>query len=116
MAVYLTTDEELTSIADAIRIKSDTSATLAYPTGFVSAIASISTGIDTSDATLSSGNQMLSGYTAYASGVKYTGTINSYSTSGNTTLNAVNSSKSFAAGYYPNAHGVIVTVYDGSVS
>jgi len=35
--------------------------------------------IDTSDATLMSGGQMLSAVTAYASGVKYTGTIESYS-------------------------------------
>lgn len=73
-------------------------------------------GTDTSDATLSSGDQMLSGYTAYASGVKYTGTITTQSASGNTTLNASTTSKSFAAGYYPNAHGCVVTVYDGSVS
>ena len=31
--------------------------------------------IDTTDATLDSGGRMLSGYTAYANGVKYTGTI-----------------------------------------
>jgi hypothetical protein len=37
-----------------------------------------SSGVDTSDATLSSGNQMLQGVTAYASGVKYTGTITIY--------------------------------------
>ena len=73
-------------------------------------------GTDTSDATLSSGNQMLSGYTAYASGVKYTGTITTRSDSSNITLNASTTSKSYAAGYYPNAHGAKVTVYDGSVS
>ena len=116
MAVYLTTDEELASVASAIRVKGGTSASLAYPTEFISAISAINTGTDTSDATLSSGDQMLSNYTAYAEGVKYTGTIVSWSTSGNTTLNAVNSSQIFAAGYYPNAHGVVVTVYDGSVT
>jgi len=41
-------------------------------------IASYTPGTDTTDATLSSGAQMLSGITAYASGVKYTGTIEEY--------------------------------------
>ena len=43
MADYLTTDTELTSIANAIRTKGGTSASLVYPTGFVSAINAIST-------------------------------------------------------------------------
>lgn len=43
MAVYRTTDTELTSIADAIRAKTGGSSSLVYPTGFVSAINSIST-------------------------------------------------------------------------
>ena len=38
MAVYLTTDTELTSIANAIRAKGETSSNLEYPTGFVTAI------------------------------------------------------------------------------
>lgn len=44
MADYLTTDTELTSIADAIRTKGGTSASLTYPSGFVQAINDISTG------------------------------------------------------------------------
>ena len=44
MANYLTTDTELTSIADAIRTKGGTQADLVYPTGFVSAINDIPTG------------------------------------------------------------------------
>lgn len=44
MAEYLTTDTELTSIADAIRTKGGTSAPLVYPTGFVSAIEAIPSG------------------------------------------------------------------------
>ena len=43
MADYLTTDTELTSVANAIRTKGGTSAQLVYPTGFVSAIDAIST-------------------------------------------------------------------------
>ena len=41
MADYLTTTSELTSIANAIRTKGETTATLTYPTGFVSAINNI---------------------------------------------------------------------------
>ena len=41
---YLTTAYELTSIADAIRTKGGTSAVLAYPTEFISAINAITTG------------------------------------------------------------------------
>jgi len=44
MADYLTTDTELTSVANAIRTKGGTSAPLVYPTGFVSAIQAIPTG------------------------------------------------------------------------
>ena len=44
MADYLTTDTELTSIADAIRSKGGTSAALTYPAEFVSAIEAITTG------------------------------------------------------------------------
>ena len=41
MADYLTTDSELTSIANAIRTKGRTSAALVYPNGFISAIQAI---------------------------------------------------------------------------
>lgn len=44
MADYLTTDTELTSIANAIRTKGGTSASLTYPAGFVDAIDAIQTG------------------------------------------------------------------------
>ena len=44
MADYLTTDTELTSIANAIRTKGGTSESLTYPAGFVSAIEAIPTG------------------------------------------------------------------------
>lgn len=43
MADYLTTDTELTSIANAIRSKGETSAALSYPSGFISAIQAIQT-------------------------------------------------------------------------
>lgn len=49
MADYIVKDTELTQIADAIRAKGSTSASLIFPSGFASAIESISTG----DGTLS---------------------------------------------------------------
>lgn len=45
MAEYLTNDTDLKKVADAIRAKGGTSAPLAYPSGFVSAIQAIQTGI-----------------------------------------------------------------------
>jgi len=44
MADYLTTDTELTSVADAIREKGGTSAALVWPSGYVDAIGAIESG------------------------------------------------------------------------
>lgn len=44
MSNYLVTDSDLTSVANAIRTKGGTSAQLAFPSGFVSAIGDISAG------------------------------------------------------------------------
>ena len=44
MANYKVTDAELVSVADAIRLKGGTSASLAFPSGFVSAIGEIQSG------------------------------------------------------------------------
>jgi len=44
MANYIATDTDLTAVADAIRTKGGTSASLAFPTGFVDAIDAIETG------------------------------------------------------------------------
>ena len=52
---------------------------------------------DTSDATLDNGNKMLSGNTAYANGVKYTGSIASKSASD---LTASGDTVTVPAGYY----------------
>lgn len=49
MANYLTTDTELESVANAIRTAGGTSADLAYPAGFLTAIASLSGGGGGSD-------------------------------------------------------------------
>lgn len=40
-----------------------------------------------------------------------TGTIPIKTDSGNVTLNGSTTSKSYAAGYYPNAHGAAVSVF-----
>ena len=55
MSDYLVTDTELESIANAIRTKGGTQAQLTYPTGFVTAINNISTGVDVSDTTATPG-------------------------------------------------------------
>lgn len=44
MAQYMTTSEELTSIANAIRAKSGSNSSLTYPTGFINEIGNINTG------------------------------------------------------------------------
>ena len=44
MAEYMTTDSELTSVANAIRAKGGTSSPLSYPQGYISAINAIPTG------------------------------------------------------------------------
>ena len=72
---YLTTNQELTTIANAIRTKGGTSASLVYPTGFVSAINSISTGTDVSDTTATASDVRTGKYFYTANGTKTQGTI-----------------------------------------
>lgn len=67
--------------------------------------------IDTSDANLSSGNSMLSGITAYASGIKITGSIASKTASDLTASGAVVTAP---AGYYAAASSKSVAI--GSAS
>lgn len=55
---------------------------------------------DTSDATVTSGDQILSGYTAYAAGTKYTGSI---ATKTSTDLTASGATVTAPAGYYASA-------------
>lgn len=74
------------------------------------------TRLDLTGDTVTAGS-MLSDVTAHdKSGMAITGNIASKSDSGNVTLNASTTSKSYAAGYYANAHGAKVDLYDGTVT
>lgn len=63
-----------------------------------------------------------SAQTALSAGYYTTGAItvaaipNQKSDSGNVTLNSTTTTKSYAAGYYANAHGATVSIYNGSVT
>lgn len=61
---------------------------------------------DTSDATLTSGDQMLDGYTAYSDGTKYTGTIAAKSGSD---ITASGATVTVPAGYYSSQQTKSVT-------
>lgn len=66
---------------------------------------------DTSDATLDSGDKMLSGNTAYANGTKYTGTI---STKSGTDISVSGDTVTVPAGYYSSSASK--TVASGAVT
>ena len=67
---YITTSSDLTSVANAIRAKAGISVTLEFPSEFITAIASISTGIvpsGTKEITISSAGVVTQDVTDYAS-------------------------------------------------
>lgn len=99
MADYLTTDTELTSVANAIRTKGGTSSALVYPTGFVSAIQNLPSGggTDVSDTTAVAGDVLSGKYFHIADGTKVQGTIASKTSSDVTTSNNV---VTIPAGHY----------------
>lgn len=69
----MTLSELFTNIANAIRGKDGTTATIT-PTDFASRISAIETGVDTSDATATA-SDMANGVTAYVNGEKVTGNV-----------------------------------------
>ena len=71
MADYLVTDTELTDIADAIRTKGGTSASLEFPDDFISAIGDIATGGDPWSMTWTSTNPTSSSSNATSDGSTY---------------------------------------------
>lgn len=62
--------------------------------------------VDTSDATLSSGDQMLDGYTSYSDGTKYTGNI---TTKSGSDITASGATVTVPAGYYSSQQTKSVT-------
>lgn len=100
MAQKLYEETNIQAIADAIREKNGSANT--YKTSeMASAIEAIETGTDVSDATISSGAQMLKGVTAYGSnGTKYTGTIATKTASNLTDSGAT---VTVPAGYYASS-------------
>ena len=93
MSNYITTTEELTSVADKIRAKTGGTDAITYPAGYVTEIDKL---VYTADANATA-SQILSGKTAYVNGVKITGNISSQAAQ---TITPGTSNKTIASGLY----------------
>ena len=107
MAELLTTNTELKTVANAIRAKTGSSATLAYPNGFASAIAGIG-----ADCTATAAD-IRSGKTAYVGNAKITGTIQSKS---GATYNVSSSNQTISSGQYLSGNQTIRAVTTSNIS
>ena len=86
---YVTTDQSLSAVANAIRVKGGTTEPLVYPTGFVNAIDNISAGTDVSDTTATESDVLNGKYFYTANGIKTQGSIiNGSATTPDTTITA----------------------------
>ena len=96
-------------IADQIRLKDGTTEAEdpIVADNFPTRISQIST--DPSGDATATAEDILAPKTAYSKGQKLTGTIATKNDSGSVTLNITTTSKSYTAGYYPNAHGAAIT-------
>ena len=107
MAVLLTNETELQTVANAIRTKGGTTGSLSYPTGFATAIGNIA-----SDCTATAGD-ILSGKTAWVGNAKVTGSVSSKAAA---TYNTSSSDQTIAAGQYIGGAQTIKAVTTSNIA
>lgn len=107
MAVLLTNETELATVANAIRAKSGTSASLAYPNGFATAIGNIANDCN------ATASDILNGKTAWVKNAKVTGNIGSKAAA---TYNTSGSDQSIAGGQYLSGAQTIKGVTTSNIS
>ena len=107
MAVRLTNDEELTTVANAIRTKGGTTGNLSYPSGFATAIGNIASDCN------ATASQILSGKTAWVGNAKVTGNISSKAAA---TYNTSSSDQTISASQYLSGAQTIKAVTTSNIS